>query len=66
MFNVMNSISSLQLLSTDLSTTENKALFMKRKPQIRKKPKKVENNKRTEIKPQSITVKLLKIGSYNY
>ena len=39
----MNSISSPQLLSTDLSTTENKALFMKRKPQIRKKPEKVEN-----------------------
>ena len=57
----MNSIRSPQ---TDLSTTENKALFMKRKPQIRKKPKKVENNKRTEIKPQSITLKLLKIGSY--
>ena len=37
---------------------------MKRKPQIRKKPKKVDNNNRTEIKPQSITVKLLKIGSY--
>ena len=62
----MNSIRSPQLLSTNLSTTENKALFMKRKPQIRKKSKKFKNKSEQRSNHKSITVKLLKIGSYNY
>ena len=48
----MNSIRSPQLLSTNLSTTENKALFMKRKPQIRKKPK----NLRTKANRDQTTI----------